>query len=72
MFCRTINGNALNIPLASKPGDIVLDPFAGTSTVGTMAIRHNRSFVGVELNPEYIKLAQKRTATLQPMLIGVG
>jgi DNA modification methylase len=56
----------------SKPGDLVLDPFAGTSTVGTMAIKHNRSFVGIELNPEYIKLAQKRTATLQPMLIGVG
>lgn len=42
----------------------VLDPFAGTSTVGRVAAEYRRSFVGVELNPEYIQLARKRTSEI--------
>jgi DNA modification methylase len=44
----------------SKVGDIVLDPFAGSGTVGVVALRHNRDFVGVEINPEYAELARQR------------
>lgn len=44
----------------SKPGDTVLDPFAGSGTVGVVALRHGREFVGVELNPEYARMARAR------------
>lgn len=52
----------------SRPGDMVLDPFAGSGTVGVVALRHQRNFVGVELNPEYVKIAESRIAngTEQP------
>ncbi len=44
----------------SKPGDLVLDPFMGSGTVGVVALNHGRRFMGVELNPEYVKLAYER------------
>lgn len=40
--------------------DIVLDPFAGSGTVGVVALRHNRKFIGIELNPEYAEIAKNR------------
>jgi DNA modification methylase len=46
----------------SRPGDLVLDPFAGTGTVGEMCSRLSRRWVGVELSPEYVALARRRTA----------
>jgi DNA modification methylase len=46
----------------SRPGDLVLDPFAGAGTVGVVADRLGRSFVGVELSPEYAAMARKRIA----------
>jgi DNA modification methylase len=44
----------------SAEGDTVLDPFAGSGTVGVVALRHGRSFVGVELNPDYADIALGR------------
>lgn len=44
----------------SAPGDIVLDPFFGSGTTGVVASKLGRSFVGIELNPEYAEIAQKR------------
>ncbi len=44
----------------SKEGDTVLDPFCGSGTTGVVACRHNRNFLGVELNPAYAQLAEKR------------
>lgn len=44
----------------SQEGDLVLDPFAGSGTVGVVARKHGRSFIGIELNPEYAALAQDR------------
>ena len=38
----------------------VLDPFAGAGTVGVVCKKNNRNFIGVELNPEYVKIAEKR------------
>jgi site-specific DNA-methyltransferase (cytosine-N4-specific) len=46
----------------SRPGDLVLDPFAGAGTVGVVADRLERSFVGIELNPEYAAMARRRIA----------
>ena len=43
-----------------REGGTVLDPFFGSGTTGLVAKRHGRKAVGIELNPEYICLAQKR------------
>ena len=40
--------------------DTVLDPFAGAGTTGLVATQLGRSFLGIELNPEYAALARKR------------
>ncbi len=45
---------------ATDPKDIVLDPFAGTSTTGVVAIRNGRLFWGIDVNPEYIRISEKR------------
>ena len=39
---------------------IVLDPFFGSGTTGIYARKANRNFVGIELNPDYIKIAENR------------
>ena len=39
---------------------IVLDPFMGSGTTAIVARSLNRNYLGVELNPEYIKIAHKR------------
>ena len=43
-----------------QPGMTVLDPFAGSGTTGIVAVRHNRSFVGCELNPAFLEMAKCR------------
>ncbi len=44
------------------PGGVVLDPFFGSGTVGQVAIETGRQWLGVELSPDYIRLAEQRTA----------
>jgi DNA modification methylase len=46
----------------------VLDPFAGAGTTGVVALRHGRSFIGCELNPEYVALARDRIIADAPLL----
>ena len=41
---------------------VVLDPFSGSGTTGMVAARHGRSFLGVELNPTYVGMAERRVA----------
>jgi DNA modification methylase len=49
--------------LAGCPmGGLVLDPFIGSGTVGAVAERLSRRWVGTDLNPAYHALAKKRTA----------
>ena len=52
----------------SAIGDTVLDPFTGSGTVGMVALRHNRNFVGTELNPDYAELAVDRIYNDAPLL----
>jgi len=52
----------------SRVGDIVLDPFNGSGTTGAVAIKHHRSYIGCELNPDYIRLTNKRLGMVQPVL----
>lgn len=48
------------IKASSNEGDIVLDPFAGTFTTGAVAKKYNRKFIGIDLNPEYLKIGIRR------------
>ncbi len=52
--------------LAGCPeGGIVLDPFMGSGTTAVVALKHNRNYIGIELNPEYIKIAEKRVSEIE-------
>ena len=45
---------------ATPTKGIVLDPFCGSGTVGVVARRLHRHFIGIELNPEYAELSRER------------
>jgi hypothetical protein len=45
----------------ARPG-VVLDPFFGAGTVGLVAERKGRDWVGIEINPAYAKIADQRLA----------
>lgn len=45
---------------SSRENDIVYDPFTGSGTVAVVALRHNRRFIGTELNSDYALIAQNR------------
>jgi modification methylase len=51
---------------ATKPGDIVLDPFFGAGTTGAVAKKLGRRFVGIERDPTYIAAARSRIAAIRP------
>jgi site-specific DNA-methyltransferase (adenine-specific) len=48
------------IKASSRPGDIILDPFFGSGTVGVAAQQLCRRYAGIELNPDYVALAAGR------------
>ena len=52
---------------ASRPDDLVLDPFSGTGTTGAVARRLRRRFVGVEREAQYAAAAEERIAAVEPM-----
>src|SRR5438132_10234724 len=52
---------------ASRPDDLVLDPFCGTGTTGAVAKRLGRRFVGVERDARYAEAAAKRIAGVEPL-----
>jgi modification methylase len=52
---------------SSRPDDLVLDPFCGTGTTGTVAKRLGRRFIGVERDPDYAAAAERRIAATKPL-----
>jgi len=59
--------------LAGCPvGGVVLDPFFGSGTTGLVATKLNREYIGIELNPEYINIINKRTDNIQLTLTGLA
>ena len=52
------------IRMGCPPGGVVLDPFAGTGTVGEVAVRLGRGFVGIDLCREWEEAARKRLRSL--------
>lgn len=56
--------------LAGCPaGGIVLDPFMGSGTTAMVSIQLQRNFIGFELNPEYIKIAERRISNVQIKIV---
>lgn len=61
------------VQTTTKPNDVVFDPFAGSGTVPTVSHLLSRSFIGVELNREYVQMfhrhiAKEKTRTAQQSL----
>lgn len=50
-----------NCDAPTRPG-VVLDPFCGVATVGLVAREHRRDWLGIELNPAFVRLAEQRLA----------
>ncbi len=50
----------------SQPGDTILDPFCGSGTMGVAALKHERHFLGIEKEAEYVANANDRLADTQP------
>ena len=48
------------IRLHSQPGELVLDPFMGSAAFGEAAIKTGRSFIGIELDPQFFDMARRR------------
>ena len=60
------------VRLTSTPtGGVVLDPFMGSGTTGIAALQEGRKFIGIELDADYFKIAEKRiaNAVAQPTLV---
>ena len=51
----------------TKPGDVVLDPFFGTGTTGAVARRLGRSWIGIERESSYVKVAKTRINSTLPL-----
>jgi len=56
------------IQLYTFEGEIVLDPFMGSGQTAIAAIKTKRRYVGYEINPEYVDLAQKRIESFRRVL----
>jgi DNA modification methylase len=50
----------LCIVAGSRTGDTILDPFNGSGTTGQVALELSRGYIGIELNPAYVALTEKR------------
>jgi modification methylase len=58
--------------MARFPGEIVLDPFVGTGTTCAVAKSMGRRYVGIDINPAYVKIAQERVRDavgFEPLLL---
>ena len=54
------------VRVASDPGDVVLDPFAGSGTTLAVAKRLERKYIGVELSDSYATAIRDRLAAVRP------
>ena len=52
---------------STKPGDVVLDPFFGSGTTGAVAKRLGRSYIGIERDAAYARVARERIACVTPV-----
>ena len=52
--------------VAASPADVILDPFMGSGTTGVAAIQLGHTFIGIELNDDYVAIAKRRIAQATP------
>lgn len=66
--CKPVTLFAYIISFLTKPGATVLDPFCGSGTTGVACLQTGRDFIGCEMEPEYVAIAQARCkhAAAQP------
>jgi DNA modification methylase len=56
------------VKAGSAKGDTVLDPFSGSGTTGQVALQNEREYIGIELNPDYAELSERRITEATGML----
>lgn len=56
------------ILISTDKDDTILDPFMGSGTTGVACVKLNRNFIGIEINPQYFEIAQRRIAEAQAQL----
>lgn len=58
----------------TNEGDTILDPFMGSGTTGVACVQTGRNFIGIEIDPDYFAIAEKRIkeAQAQPRLLYGG
>jgi len=49
----------------TKPGDVIIDPFTGSSTTGLAAVKYDRKFIGIDTESNYLDLSVKRFKDLK-------
>ena len=57
------------IEAGCPPGGVVLDCFFGTGTTGLVALKQGKDFIGIELNPKYIKMAVRKLEPFMPVIL---
>jgi site-specific DNA-methyltransferase (adenine-specific) len=60
------------IAKSSAPGELVLDPFAGSGTTCRAAKDLGRRYLGIEIDPKYAEIARRRTEISSPPRRGTG
>lgn len=53
------------IKAGSRPNDTILDPFSGAGTTGVAALSLGRKYIGIELNPDYVTMSEKRLSNYE-------
>ncbi len=55
--------------MSSDEGDIVLDPFMGTGTTAIAAKKLGRNFIGIDIDPKYVEITNKKIEQVKPTMI---
>jgi len=55
------------VEASTNPGDLVLDPFAGTGTTAAVCKKLGRHYLGIEVEEEYVRVAEERLAGVTPV-----
>jgi len=56
---------------STDKGDIIIDPFTGSSTTGLAAILNDRKFIGIDMEKEYLEKSIKRFKDLKKIKINL-
>ena len=49
----------------TRPGQVILDPFMGSGTTGVACVQTGRDFIGIEIDPGYFAIAERRIKDAQ-------